>query len=507
MHLPESFLNEDEDGVRGGVEYGFMSTTTSEAVAIGFAKRGGHETAATLFVTELGMIDRGASLGWLSQYPEEAEILLPPLSAMEVLDVTDFEHADDGIVVRKVTVRLNCNMISMTLDKLQGVRKAQATEMIDIIENDLLVHDMAADIRGRIDELQTIRETVEATDQNVFNSNIQFSTILNQALEVMPKLGDEMLVLTKHHREVNSLLLVDSDTFVSSSWDGTACTWKLSDEMDMIPEVMQLSSASCCLAKTSERCLMTGQLNGAVCVYDMVTSRLCNTIDLRVGDAATAVAYNSTSGALAVGTMSGRIHLRSPADADWSSSHGIATDTGESTPHAHVETVRGLVWICEQRVLISGSFDKSIMKWVVKDGSLVHQQTYATQAAVTCLIEHETSGSVVFGSEDGSVSQLDSISGKTFQIAKLGSGVCSIAWLSNPIPGDQTAWVACGLGDGTTVVHETQEKHGLAPAPICVLNGHKGGVRSLLWHEDRGCLISGGSDGTIRMWRIRVGAQ
>jgi hypothetical protein len=31
----------------------------------------------------MGMVNRGAFLGWLSQYPDEAEILVPPLTGLE----------------------------------------------------------------------------------------------------------------------------------------------------------------------------------------------------------------------------------------------------------------------------------------------------------------------------------------------------------------------------------------------------------------------------------------
>ncbi len=55
------------DRARGGVEYAFMSTTTDETVALSFAKDGNRETASTLVIAELGMVDRGASLDWLSQ--------------------------------------------------------------------------------------------------------------------------------------------------------------------------------------------------------------------------------------------------------------------------------------------------------------------------------------------------------------------------------------------------------------------------------------------------------
>jgi len=36
------------------------------------------------FEIKVSQIDRGASLGWCSQYPNEEEVLMPPLSNLEV---------------------------------------------------------------------------------------------------------------------------------------------------------------------------------------------------------------------------------------------------------------------------------------------------------------------------------------------------------------------------------------------------------------------------------------
>ena len=54
-----------EFGTRGGIEMGFLSATTERSVALGYAR---HERkVGILFEMEQGMIDRGASLSWLSQ--------------------------------------------------------------------------------------------------------------------------------------------------------------------------------------------------------------------------------------------------------------------------------------------------------------------------------------------------------------------------------------------------------------------------------------------------------
>ena len=96
--LPKDMLIPDRHGVRGGVEvrphvatpishvegtvqlrmsaylvqYGFMSTSTKRDVAIKYAKDG--KGNSMLYEIQMGMIDRGADLSWLSQYEHEEEM-------------------------------------------------------------------------------------------------------------------------------------------------------------------------------------------------------------------------------------------------------------------------------------------------------------------------------------------------------------------------------------------------------------------------------------------------
>lgn len=81
MALPAQFWRRNDFGVRGGIEAGFMSTSSSREVAAQYASSSG-----VGFVIELqqGMVSRGASLRWISQYPHEAEILFNPLTGLEV---------------------------------------------------------------------------------------------------------------------------------------------------------------------------------------------------------------------------------------------------------------------------------------------------------------------------------------------------------------------------------------------------------------------------------------
>ena len=67
--LPKQFFQPNDSGVRGGIEYGFSSTTTDQMQARSYAEG----SASTIFEMQMGMVDRGAQLDWLSQYPHEKE--------------------------------------------------------------------------------------------------------------------------------------------------------------------------------------------------------------------------------------------------------------------------------------------------------------------------------------------------------------------------------------------------------------------------------------------------
>ena len=69
--LPASFMHANESGVRGGIDMAFSSTTVDKHVALTYASSGGR--AGVVLTAQMGMVDRGASLEWLSQYPHEQE--------------------------------------------------------------------------------------------------------------------------------------------------------------------------------------------------------------------------------------------------------------------------------------------------------------------------------------------------------------------------------------------------------------------------------------------------
>jgi len=73
-----------------------------------------------------GMVNRGADLSWLSQYPHEREILFGPLTGVEVLGV----RTEDSTVI-VIECALSINLTASTIEQVIGKRKKLLQDMAD----------------------------------------------------------------------------------------------------------------------------------------------------------------------------------------------------------------------------------------------------------------------------------------------------------------------------------------------------------------------------------------
>ena len=73
---------------------------------------------------KMGMVDRGAELGWISQYPHEEECLFAPLTGLEVQGVV----VEGAVLV--VQARLSVNLNSLTIEQVVGARKKLLEDMV-----------------------------------------------------------------------------------------------------------------------------------------------------------------------------------------------------------------------------------------------------------------------------------------------------------------------------------------------------------------------------------------
>ena len=77
-----------------------------------------------LFEFEVGAIDRGAPISFLSQFPGEDEILIPAMSFLEVTGPPFAMDTDKGSVT-VYPARVNCNLKSQTIEQIEARRRTE----------------------------------------------------------------------------------------------------------------------------------------------------------------------------------------------------------------------------------------------------------------------------------------------------------------------------------------------------------------------------------------------
>ena len=78
-----------------------------------------------VFEIQQGMIDRGADIWWLSQYPHEQEILFAPLTGLEVQSTS----CEETVLV--VGVSLSVNLASLTIEQVIAKRRKIVADAAD----------------------------------------------------------------------------------------------------------------------------------------------------------------------------------------------------------------------------------------------------------------------------------------------------------------------------------------------------------------------------------------
>lgn len=160
----------------GGIERGFMSTTTDHDVAMSYAAAGAGDqpivggsteddwssdssARGVLFEIEQGAIDRGADISMFSQYPHEREVLWPPLTSLQV---TSSRVVGTATIVR---VRANVNHTNLPIELSVSKRRKLVSEMCESMKAELR-HEVNDVQWSELNELkpEAAREAVEQLD-------------------------------------------------------------------------------------------------------------------------------------------------------------------------------------------------------------------------------------------------------------------------------------------------------------------------------------------------------
>ena len=163
----------------GGVETGFMSTTTDWHVANDFATRGvsrSSDKCSMLFQIKMGMVDRGASVVWVSQFPTENEILFAPLTGLEVIS----EPWLEGSTIM-ISLRISTNTRDLTIDEVIGKMKRSHIDLIRYIIDDLQC--TGVDDGTLLLPLTSLLQRQAERDAIEFNITANFSRWTEQLLE------------------------------------------------------------------------------------------------------------------------------------------------------------------------------------------------------------------------------------------------------------------------------------------------------------------------------------
>ena len=190
VKLPKKFLTEKEGGGRGGVDYAFLSTTTRREVAVSYI---GGKALAVLFECELGDIDRGCPLSFISQFPGEDEILIP---AMSYLEITGNPYVMEttkgsGVFVTVYPARINCNQKSQTIEEIEARRKNDILSMTNYIQQEFLrdwtpLLEVLRNLSGKqtkaldealtkaLAEFASLRQEFQARDAKDFNADTTY---------------------------------------------------------------------------------------------------------------------------------------------------------------------------------------------------------------------------------------------------------------------------------------------------------------------------------------------
>jgi len=146
MELPDTFFVPSEfcipskicmtPNALGYTEFAFMSTTQDRSVAVHYSGVRDNKPKASIMEIRPNSVDRGADISDFSQYPGEKEFLIVPYSFVQGDGRQRTEITDGGGVLTVISVNVNINLKTETLEQLTGKKKSMHLSAFKSVIND-----------------------------------------------------------------------------------------------------------------------------------------------------------------------------------------------------------------------------------------------------------------------------------------------------------------------------------------------------------------------------------
>jgi ankyrin repeat protein len=193
LEFPDSFTRADPKcktpDALGFLEYGFMSTSADRNVAVQYSGAKEGKPKAGILQIHPNAVDRGADISGFSQYPAEREFLFVPYSFIQSEGRQRTEVLDGGGVLTVVSVRVNVNLKTETVEELKTKKKqlhlASAHAMVEELRCELGEWAAAPSAAERL--LQ------DSTRGDTFTTTTLADAIVNQC-EAVVKRHQEVVV-------------------------------------------------------------------------------------------------------------------------------------------------------------------------------------------------------------------------------------------------------------------------------------------------------------------------
>lgn len=178
----------------------------------------------------------------------------------------------------------------------------------------------------------------------------------------------------------------------------------------------------------------------------------------------------------------------------------IITDTFKG----HTGSIHALAIAPEQKIIVSGSYDRTIKQWDLETGKLLHSCYHELGAiyAIAVDLERET---IASGGGDGSMTLWHLGSNET-----IGSLVGNLSSIESVAIDADGKTVAAGCVDGSIKIWQLESlslRSTTEVLPTLTIPAHAGQVMSLVFSPDSETLFSSGADGKVKIWHWQSSQQ